>query len=309
VVGYHSVCGGLPAPQFADNPLGYKFSWNPRGVLTAGTHDARFRRDGEIVEIAGTNLFKDVPQIQVDPCFLFEVVPNRNSMPYAKSYGLQDAPNMFRGTLRYRGFSDISHSFKLVGLLNGDKQDYLAEDAAELSWRSVMKKILSASDDNLNTKLLERVCSDGYLKPGSEKVDAVLRAYKWLGMLDDTVLVKKKGTLVDSFCALLQKKLAYQHHEIDMVVLQHTFTIEWSDKSVEKRVARLLVFGDNEISAMSKTVGVPVGITVMLLLDGTIKRKGVLAPMSADVYEPILTQLPDYDIAFAMSHQRSAPKE
>jgi saccharopine dehydrogenase-like NADP-dependent oxidoreductase len=28
-----SYCGGLPAPEASDNPLGYKFSWSPRGAL------------------------------------------------------------------------------------------------------------------------------------------------------------------------------------------------------------------------------------------------------------------------------------
>ena len=28
-----SFCGGLPAPEASNNPLGYKFSWSPRGVL------------------------------------------------------------------------------------------------------------------------------------------------------------------------------------------------------------------------------------------------------------------------------------
>ena len=30
---FESLCGGLPAPEANDNPFGYKFSWNPRGVL------------------------------------------------------------------------------------------------------------------------------------------------------------------------------------------------------------------------------------------------------------------------------------
>ncbi len=28
-----SYCGGLPAPEASGNPLGYKFSWSPRGAL------------------------------------------------------------------------------------------------------------------------------------------------------------------------------------------------------------------------------------------------------------------------------------
>ena len=30
---FKSYCGGLPSPEASDNPLGYKFSWSPRGAL------------------------------------------------------------------------------------------------------------------------------------------------------------------------------------------------------------------------------------------------------------------------------------
>ncbi|KAJ7806753.1 hypothetical protein B0H14DRAFT_3483847 [Mycena olivaceomarginata] len=30
---FHRHCGMLPAPDYASNPLGYKFSWSPRGGL------------------------------------------------------------------------------------------------------------------------------------------------------------------------------------------------------------------------------------------------------------------------------------
>merc|ERR1712071_233087 len=33
VTSFLSYCGGLPAPECSDNPLGYKFSWSSRGVL------------------------------------------------------------------------------------------------------------------------------------------------------------------------------------------------------------------------------------------------------------------------------------
>ena len=33
VESFISYCGGLPAPENSDNPLGYKFSWSPRGAL------------------------------------------------------------------------------------------------------------------------------------------------------------------------------------------------------------------------------------------------------------------------------------
>lgn len=48
-----SSCGGLPAAAAADNPLGYKFSWNPRGAILAGRNAATYKMDGQVVNVAG----------------------------------------------------------------------------------------------------------------------------------------------------------------------------------------------------------------------------------------------------------------
>ena len=50
VVSFTSFCGGLPAPESADVPLGYKFSWSPRGVLGAALNGARFKLGGKVSE-------------------------------------------------------------------------------------------------------------------------------------------------------------------------------------------------------------------------------------------------------------------
>ncbi|KAA6412275.1 MAG: saccharopine dehydrogenase [NADP(+) L-glutamate-forming] [Lasallia pustulata] len=49
-------CGGLPAPEASDNPLGYKFSWSSRVVLLALTNTAKYYKDGKIEEVAGPEL-------------------------------------------------------------------------------------------------------------------------------------------------------------------------------------------------------------------------------------------------------------
>lgn len=51
IVSFISFCGGLPAPECADVPLGYKFSWSPKGVLTAALNSARFRLGGGKVSV------------------------------------------------------------------------------------------------------------------------------------------------------------------------------------------------------------------------------------------------------------------
>jgi spermidine synthase len=49
------------------------------------------------------------------------------------------------------------------------------------------------------------------------------------------------------------------------------------------------LFSRNNLQA--KLVGVPCGIAVQLILDGKITKKGVLAPYSLDIVEPLLAEV------------------
>jgi hypothetical protein len=121
VESFESVCGGLPAPECADNPLGYKFSWNPRGVLTATQNPAKYLRNGKVIEVSATDLLRAARPFDLNPAFNLEVLPNRDSLSYAADYGLQSAHTLFRGTLRYHGFSSIVDRLRAVGLLSADR--------------------------------------------------------------------------------------------------------------------------------------------------------------------------------------------
>jgi saccharopine dehydrogenase (NADP+, L-glutamate forming) len=48
ILSFVSYCGGLPAPEASNNPLGYKFSWSSRGVLLALRNSARYWKDGKV---------------------------------------------------------------------------------------------------------------------------------------------------------------------------------------------------------------------------------------------------------------------
>jgi alpha-aminoadipic semialdehyde synthase len=48
VTSFISYCGGLPSPELTCNPLRYKFSWSPMGVLSNAIRPARYLRDNEV---------------------------------------------------------------------------------------------------------------------------------------------------------------------------------------------------------------------------------------------------------------------
>jgi saccharopine dehydrogenase-like NADP-dependent oxidoreductase len=97
--------------------------------------------------------------------------------------------------------------------------------------------------------------------------------------------------MLDAFCQLLQGKLSYLDSEVDMIALQHKFTIK--SAAGEKHLSStLIVEGDaGGFSAMAKTVGYPVAIATELLLDRTITERGVVIPVNAEIYNPVLAKL------------------
>ena len=67
ILSFLSYCGGLPAPEDSGNPLGYKFSWSPRGVLLALRNAASFYKDGAIVNVAGPDLMATAKPYHIYP--------------------------------------------------------------------------------------------------------------------------------------------------------------------------------------------------------------------------------------------------
>ncbi|CAG8781043.1 3047_t:CDS:2, partial [Racocetra fulgida] len=96
IVSFISYCGGLPAPEASNNPLGYKFSWSSRGVLLALRNSAKFFLNGEIVEIPGTQLMLSAKPYFIYPAFAFWAYPNRDSTPFREFYNIPEAKTVLR---------------------------------------------------------------------------------------------------------------------------------------------------------------------------------------------------------------------
>ena len=103
VESFVSFCGGLPAPECSDNPLGYKFSWSPRGALLNMLSGARYLANGEVVDIEENGgLLDAATSMDFLPGFSLEGYPNRDSTIYTDLYGIREAHTVLRGTLRYK---------------------------------------------------------------------------------------------------------------------------------------------------------------------------------------------------------------
>ncbi|RMZ85977.1 hypothetical protein DV737_g211, partial [Chaetothyriales sp. CBS 132003] len=281
-----SYCGGLPSPEDSDNPLGYKFSWSSRGVLLALRNAAKFYQDGAVKEIAGPELMAAAKPYFIYPGYAFVAYPNRDSTPYRERYGIPEAETVVRGTLRFQGFPEFVKVLVDIGFLSDEKKDFLDK---EITWAEATQKIMGANSST-ESDLFWAVSSKTKFVDTAQKA-RILSGMKWLGLFSEQKITPR-GNPLDTLCATLEEKMQYGPGERDLVMLQHKFEIEHKDGSKETRTSTLVEYGDPKgYSAMAKLVGVPCAVACQMVLDGRISKKGVLAPVTWDLAQPLLEEL------------------
>jgi spermidine synthase / saccharopine dehydrogenase (NADP+, L-glutamate-forming) len=282
-----SYCGGLPAPEASDNPLGYKFSWSSRGVLLALLNSAKYYADGEIIQIPGTDLMSHAKPYFITPAYAFVAYPNRDSTSFKEAYNIPEAETVIRGTLRYQGFPQFISVLVKIGFLNDEKKDWLIEG---ITWREVTQKAVAAASAEEKV-LIEKIVAIAQFPDVAEK-RRVISGLGWIGLFSDERVEIRAGNLLDTLCTRLEKLMAYGEGERDLVMLQHKFVVEWKDGSEQVITSTLEAYGvPGGHSAMALTVGVPCGIAVQLVLDGVIKEPGVWAPYNKALNDPIIELL------------------
>jgi alpha-aminoadipic semialdehyde synthase len=277
VTSFSSVCGGLPAPEAANNPLLYKFSWSPMGVIRASQNDAAYRRDGKVMMINGADLLASSEPFYAWQSLNLECLPNRDSLIYGDKYGIQSANTIFRGTLRYQGFSRIWGVFKNMGLFSD-------RETGATTWHDTIQN-MQAKRGSHDQRSFILSCAGG----DKELASRVHKCMLWLGL--KSAPVSDPSSVVKSFCELLEKRLQYEDNERDMVLMHHDIHATFDDGRAENHSCRLQLFGDDKMTAMCKTVGYTAAIGTKLILEGEIASKGLLLPTTRDVYIPALDLL------------------
>lgn len=287
-----SYCGGLPAPESSDNPLGYKFSWSSRGVLLALRNAASFWKDGKVVNVESEDLMATAKPYFIYPGFAFVAYPNRDLTTYKELYSIPEAETVIRGTLRYQGFPEFIKVFVDLGFLK-DAETAVFQTAT--AWKDATAALIGAKLSS-ETDLVARISELASFKDAEDK-QRIINGLKWIGIFSDKKITPR-GNALDTLCATLEELMQYEKGERDLVCLQHKFGIEWKDGSTETRTSTLVDYGNPDgYSSMAKLVGVPCAVATQQILDGTLSKKGLLAPMSADINEPIMKTLKEkYDI-------------
>lgn len=290
---YVSYCGGLPAPEHSDNPLRYKFSWSPVGVLMNIMQPASYLLNGKVVNVTGgVSFLNSVTPMDYFPGLNLEGYPNRDSIKYADIYGISSAHTLLRGTLRYKGYSKALNGFVKLGLINREAYPALRPEANPLTWKQLLCDLVGISRSSSCEKLKEVVFTK------LEGDNTQLEAAEWLGLLGEEQ-VPQAESIVDALSKHLVSKLSYGPEEKDMIVMRDTFGIRHPSGHLENKTIDLVVYGDfNGFSAMAKTVGLPTAMAAKMLLDGEIEAKGLMGPFTKEIYGPILERIKAEGIVF-----------
>jgi saccharopine dehydrogenase-like NADP-dependent oxidoreductase len=278
VTSFKSYCGGLPAPEANTNPWGYKFSWSPRAVIMASRNAARYLEDGRVVEVPGPELFADCRVVDVPGAGEFERYPNRDSLPYVETYGLEGAATMFRGTLRNAGWCAAWLALSRLGFLDDKPQKLGGSSYAEFTAR-----VLGSRGQDVRGEFAARA--------GLAEDDDVVTRLAWLGFFSDEPVPCDEAAPMDVLGVRLEEKCPYEEGERDMIVLHHEFDVAYGDRR-EFVTSTLLAYGvPGGDSAMARTVSLPAAIAARLMLEGKIELTGVHIPVVPEIYEPVLDEL------------------
>jgi saccharopine dehydrogenase-like NADP-dependent oxidoreductase len=284
---FFSYCGGLPALESNNNPLGYKFSWSPEGAMLAATNDGRYMEHGKVYEVPGRDLFKHYWLKSVPGAGVFEAYVNRDALPYLEIYGIQGASGIYRGTLRNVGYCETWDFIKQLGLLNRK----MMFDFDEVTPREVLANIVNCPETNVRAGVA------AYLKIPEHSL--TLKKLEWLGLLSDRKLRIGTASVFEMLSHTLKQRLVYDEGEVDLLVMHHEFEVIYPDLPRQRIQSTLIALGDPEgDSSMARTVGYPVGIAASLVAEGRIAQTGVLRPVSAEIYTPVLTECERLGIHF-----------
>jgi saccharopine dehydrogenase-like NADP-dependent oxidoreductase len=282
LVSFESFTGGLIAPETdPENPWRYKFTWNSRNVVMAGQSTAKYIQNGTYRYIPYQQLFKRITPVSVPGYGEYEGYANRDSLKYIDTYKLQGIQTMLRGTLRNKGFCSAWNVLVQLGCCD---DTYPMEGVDRMTHRSFIDAFADADKTvSLEEKLMRTF---SLAKDGPE-----LTRLRWSGLLDDEPVGLTSGTPAQILEYILNKKWKLKPADNDLIVMWHRFVYEQSGKQREIQ-ASLVARGEDAVhTAMAKTVGLPLGIAAKLLLQGKIKRTGVVIPVDAEFYTPVLQEL------------------
>lgn len=282
IVSFKSHCGGLIAPESDNNPWHYKISWNPKNIILAGKAGAVFKQENNIVNINYTQLFNNNSTITTKTNNVYAYYPNRDSLNYISTYNLQGIPTFIRTTLRHPDFCKGWNAIIKLHLTNEEKK-YQTDGMS-------IATFFSAHLNNFNcNQILEELNQNSL----------IFNQLTFLGFTDnETIINKGLCSAADVLQIILENKLALSKTDKDLIVMLHEIEYVLNNKKFYISSMLELTGTNQQHTAMAKTVGLPLGIAVQLILENKITTTGLHIPILPEIYNPVLNELNNYGIDF-----------
>jgi saccharopine dehydrogenase-like NADP-dependent oxidoreductase len=290
IILFESFCGGLVAPESDTNLWNYKFTWNPRNVVLAGQGGAaKFIQEGTYKYIPYHKLFRRTEFLEVEEFGRFEAYANRDSLKYREIYGLEAIDTCYRGTIRRVGFSKAWDVFVQLGMTD---DTYIIDDSEHMSNRDFVNLFLPYHPtDSVEIKFRHQLKID--------QDDVIWDKLLELDLFSKSVVTGLKNATP---AQMLEKILSYnwtlQPEDKDMIVMYHKIGYEINGEQKQIDSTMVCLGDDQTYTAMAKTVGLPVAIATLKILNGEIQTTGVQLPTAKEVYLPILEELEQYGVVF-----------
>ncbi|HEX5169641.1 MAG TPA: saccharopine dehydrogenase C-terminal domain-containing protein [Cyclobacteriaceae bacterium] len=287
IISFESFTGGLIAPETdPENPWRYKFTWNPRNVVTAGQSGAEYLKDGKRIHLSYTELFREITSVTVPGNGEFEGYANRDSLKYLETYALQSVTTMIRGTLRSKGFCSAWDVLVQMGCCDDTRVINYDEGMTNAAFMNLFIK--SKNQKSIEDKLMHAFDAS----PGD------IALLRWSGFLDNEPIGLREGTPAQVTEQILMNKWKLRPADKDMIVMWHRFVFEQNGVQNEIQSSLMVKGEDEKRTAMAKTVGLPLGMAARLLLEDKISARGVCIPVYKEFYTPVLNELKGYGIEF-----------
>ncbi len=287
---FESFCGGLVAPESDTNLWNYKFTWNPRNVVLAGQGGAaKFIQEGKYKYIPYHKLFRRTEFFDVEGYGRFEGYANRDSLKYRSVYRLDDILTLYRGTIRRVGFSRAWNMFVQLGMTD---DSYIMEGSETMSYREFLNSFLPFSlTDSVELKTRYQL--------GIEQDDIQWEKLEELNIFNPNKIVGlKNATPAQILEKILSESWKLASEDKDMIVMYHKFGYELNGKKLQIDSKMVALGEDQTYTAMAKTVGLPVAMAALQILNGKIQTYGVQLPINKEIYNPILKELETFGIEF-----------
>ena len=288
---FKSYTGGLIAPESDNNKWNYKFTWNPRNVVLAGQGiPAKYIENNKYKYIPYNRLFQNTEKIKIEKYGQFEVYPNRDSLKYREIYSLNNIKTMIRGTIRKVGFSESWNMFVKLGLTN---DNFKISNSENMSFKEYVNCFLPYDDKLSIEEKLQRVLS---ISKGDENWEKI----KEIDILSSNKKIPLKNASPAQILEyILKDAWKLEKKDKDMIVMYHEFGYETSLGENEKIISTMVCKGkDDTYTAMAKTVGLPLAISSILLLNNKINLTGIHTPIDKEIYNPVLKELEANGINF-----------